>query len=231
MRFSWPRSWICSSTCGRLRFPRQSAPPGDAQQPGRDGALGHGCRADRRDGRIRRATPPDGCRRRPTGGVRRADRATCRCADYLRAAGMHLFKSLSGLIMVEVAITLPFGVLLTRAFMASIPSDIDQAAIIDGAARFHPLLECHLPLLRPVLITLIVTSSVAVYNDFVNPIYFTPGGQHDGAAHAVQLPKPVRKPVEPVVRRRALDHHSAAHHVHHLQPKMVEGITAGAVKG
>ena len=32
-----------------------------------------------------------------------------------------------------------------------------------------------MPLLRPVLITLIVTSSVAIYNDFVNPLYFTPG--------------------------------------------------------
>jgi raffinose/stachyose/melibiose transport system permease protein len=86
-----------------------------------------------------------------------------------------LFKTLTGLIMVEIAITLPFGILLTRAFVASIPREIDEAAIIDGAGSLTLFFKVVLPLLRPVLITLIVTSSVAIYNDFVNPLYFTPG--------------------------------------------------------
>ena len=86
-----------------------------------------------------------------------------------------LFKTLTGLIMVEIAITLPFGILLTRAFVANIPREIDEAAIIDGAGSLTLFFKVVLPLLRPVLITLIVTSSVAIYNDFVNPLYFTPG--------------------------------------------------------
>ena len=86
-----------------------------------------------------------------------------------------LFKTLTGLIMVEIAITLPFGILLTRAFVANIPREIDEAAIIDGAGSLILFFKVVLPLLRPVLITLIVTSSVAIYNDFVNPLYFTPG--------------------------------------------------------
>ena len=35
-----------------------------------------------------------------------------------------------------------------------------------------------LPLLRPAIITVIVVSSVAVYNDFVNPLYFLPGADN-----------------------------------------------------
>lgn len=88
---------------------------------------------------------------------------------------VNLFKTLTGLILVEIAITLPFGVLLTRAFMATIPREIDEAAIIDGAGSATLFFKVVLPLMRPVLITLIVTSSVAIYNDFVNPLYFTPG--------------------------------------------------------
>jgi len=94
---------------------------------------------------------------------------------------VHLFKSLTGLIMIEIAITLPFGILLTRAFMATIPRDIDEAAIIDGATGFKLFWKVIMPLMRPVLITLIVTSSVAIYSDFVNPLYFTPGDENTTA--------------------------------------------------
>jgi len=88
---------------------------------------------------------------------------------------VNLFKSLTGLILVEIAITLPFGILLTRAFLATIPREVDEAAIIDGASSSALFFRVVLPLMRPVLITLIVTSSGAIYNDFVNPLYFTPG--------------------------------------------------------
>ena len=91
---------------------------------------------------------------------------------------LSLFKTLQGLILVEVAITLPFGILLTRAFMATIPREIDEAAIIDGAGSFSLFFRVVLPLMRPVLITLIVTSSVAIYNDFVHPLYVTPGSDN-----------------------------------------------------
>lgn len=91
---------------------------------------------------------------------------------------INLFKTLTGLILIEIAITLPFGVLLTRAFLATIPREIDEAAIIDGASTVSLFFRVILPLMRPVLITLIVTSSVAIYNDFVNPLYFTPGSDN-----------------------------------------------------
>jgi len=91
---------------------------------------------------------------------------------------IHLYKTLLGLIMVEVAFAMPFATLIFRAFVASIPSEIDESAIIDGASPLRVFFSVILPLLRPVIITVIVTSSVGIYNDFVGPLYFLPGAQN-----------------------------------------------------
>jgi raffinose/stachyose/melibiose transport system permease protein len=89
-----------------------------------------------------------------------------------------LFKTLAGLILVEVAFALPFAVLIIRTFMSAIPRELDEAAIIDGAGPITLFRRVTLPLLRPAIITIIVVTSVAIYNDFVNPLYFLPGNDN-----------------------------------------------------
>ena len=59
--------------------------------------------------------------------------------------------------------------------MAAIPRELDEAAILDGASGFGLFFRVILPLLRPVTITVVLTTSVAIFNDFVNPLYFLPG--------------------------------------------------------
>jgi len=89
-----------------------------------------------------------------------------------------LFKTLPGLILVEVAFNMSFCVLLFRAFVATIPRELDEAAIIDGCSGFSLFFRVIMPLLRPVTITVIVVSTVAIFNDFVNPLYFLPGDEN-----------------------------------------------------
>ena len=89
-----------------------------------------------------------------------------------------LFKTLFGLILVEVAFTMPFAILIFRAFMSAIPRELDEAAIIDGAGPVTLFRRITFPLLRPAIITVIVVASVAIYNDFVNPLYFLPGNDN-----------------------------------------------------
>jgi len=89
-----------------------------------------------------------------------------------------LYRTLIGMILVEVAFAMPFAILVLRAFMASIPREIDEAAIIDGASPLRVFFSVILPLLRPAVITVIVVTSVAVYNDFTGPLYFLPGNQN-----------------------------------------------------
>lgn len=89
-----------------------------------------------------------------------------------------LYKTLIGLIMVEVSYTLPFATLVLRAFMASIPREIDESAIIDGASPLRVFVSIILPLLQPAIVTVIVVSAVGIYNDFTGPLYFLPGSQN-----------------------------------------------------
>ena len=91
---------------------------------------------------------------------------------------IHLFNSLWGLVLVEVAYLASFSVILFRAFVATIPRQLDEAAMIDGCTGLSLFFRVIFPLLRPVTITVILTASVAIYNDFVNPLYFLPGSDN-----------------------------------------------------
>ncbi|MBO0982633.1 MULTISPECIES: carbohydrate ABC transporter permease [unclassified Rathayibacter] len=92
--------------------------------------------------------------------------------------GMELFGTLPGLILIEATFGLSFCVLLFRAFVATIPKELDEAAIIDGAGPLRLFFTVVLPLLKPVVVTVIVVQSVAVFNDFTNPLYFLPGDEN-----------------------------------------------------
>ncbi|GAA4889044.1 carbohydrate ABC transporter permease [Tessaracoccus lubricantis] len=86
-----------------------------------------------------------------------------------------LFKTLPGLILIEVAFGLSFTVLMMRAFVSTIPREIDEAAVVDGAGPVRLFFSVILPLLKPVIVTIIVVQSIFVFNDFQNPLYFLPG--------------------------------------------------------
>jgi raffinose/stachyose/melibiose transport system permease protein len=91
---------------------------------------------------------------------------------------LHMFKTLTGMILIETAYGLPFSVLLFRAFVSTIPRELDEAAIIDGAGPLGVFFRVVLPLLRPVTVTVIVVQSVAIFNDFTNPLYYLPGSEN-----------------------------------------------------
>jgi len=86
-----------------------------------------------------------------------------------------LFKTLHGMIFIQAAYGLGFSVLLYRAFIASIPRDLDEAAIIDGATPLQVFFRVILPLLKPTTVTLIVVQSITIFNDFTHPLYYLPG--------------------------------------------------------
>jgi raffinose/stachyose/melibiose transport system permease protein len=83
-----------------------------------------------------------------------------------------------GLILIEIAFGLPFCILLFRAFMSTIPRELDEAAIVDGAGTLQVFFRVIFPVLRSVIMTVIILQSVFVYNDFQNPLYFLPGTQN-----------------------------------------------------
>jgi raffinose/stachyose/melibiose transport system permease protein len=89
-----------------------------------------------------------------------------------------LFKTMPGLILIEIAYGLPFCVLLFRAFIASVPRELDEAAVVDGAGPIQIFFRVIFPVLRSVIMTVIILQVVFVYNDFQNPLYFLPGTEN-----------------------------------------------------
>ena len=89
--------------------------------------------------------------------------------------GLKLFGTLHGMILIQVAYNLPFSIILYRAFIATIPRELDEAAVIDGARPLDVFFRIILPLLWPVTVTNIVVQSVGIFNDFTNPLYYLPG--------------------------------------------------------
>ncbi|WP_179486487.1 carbohydrate ABC transporter permease [Microbacterium immunditiarum] len=89
--------------------------------------------------------------------------------------GLGLYATLPGLILIEVAYSLSFCIVLYRAFISTIPKELDEAAILDGATGLQLFFRVILPLLKPVTVTVIVVNTVAVFNDFTNPLYYLPG--------------------------------------------------------
>lgn len=92
--------------------------------------------------------------------------------------GLELFKTLPGLIAVHVAFGLSFCILLFRAFVSTIPRELDEAAIIDGAGPLKLFFRVIFPLLRSVIVTVIVVQSVFVFSDFTYALYFLPGDEN-----------------------------------------------------
>ncbi|HWV20606.1 MAG TPA: carbohydrate ABC transporter permease [Devosia sp.] len=92
--------------------------------------------------------------------------------------GLKLFGTLHGMILIQVAYNLPFSIILYRAFIATIPRELDEAAVIDGARPLDVFFRIILPLLWPVTVTNIVVQSVGIFNDFTNPLYYLPGNQN-----------------------------------------------------
>jgi multiple sugar transport system permease protein len=63
-----------------------------------------------------------------------------------------------------------FGIMLTRTSMSLQPSEMYEAARIDGCGEFQALLRIAIPLSKPILSTIIVMNMVSYYNDFIWPL-------------------------------------------------------------
>ncbi len=82
-----------------------------------------------------------------------------------------LVDSLPALILPNLVT--PFGIYLLRQFFLSLPAELEEAAIIDGAGRLRILFSILLPLMGPPLSTVAVLTFLTVWNDFLWPLVVT----------------------------------------------------------
>jgi raffinose/stachyose/melibiose transport system permease protein len=89
-----------------------------------------------------------------------------------------IYKTMHGMIMIQVAYGLAFAVLIFRNFIGTIPKEIDEAAIIDGCTGWNLYFRIIFPLLQPVTIAVGIIATAAIFNDFTNPLYYLPGNEN-----------------------------------------------------
>ena len=84
----------------------------------------------------------------------------------------HLINTQLGIILLYAASHIPLNVFLIYAFIAALPRELDEAAIIDGASPLRLFFAIIYPLLTPVLVTAAVLNLLDIWNEFLLPLYY-----------------------------------------------------------
>jgi len=85
---------------------------------------------------------------------------------YRLDLSMGIFGTYAALIAPYIAVTIPFNTLLMTGFLREFPAEIEEAAIIDGVGLFTLCWSVVLPLMRPVIATILIFNIVYVFNEF-----------------------------------------------------------------
>ncbi|MFB4291065.1 carbohydrate ABC transporter permease [Nonomuraea sp. ATR24] len=151
---------------------------------------------------------------------------------FLNVKRLGLYDQLLGLIVIQVGLTLPFGIWMLRTFVAAVPKSLEEAAWIDGASRFTTFWKVLFPLVAPGLVATSIFSFITAWNDLIFALilmndstgytmpvalqfFFGQRGTDWGAIMATSTLMTL-----PVIVFFLL-----------VQRRMVSGLVAGAVKG
>lgn len=74
---------------------------------------------------------------------------------------------LSGVIVTYVALVLPFCVWTLRGFIAGVPKELEEAAMVDGSTRFGAFVRIMLPLVAPGLVATSIFAFIQAWNEFI----------------------------------------------------------------
>ena len=137
----------------------------------------------------------------------------------------------AAMIFINAAFNLSFAVWIMHSFFAGVPKEIDEAAQIDGAGRLTVLFRIQLPLVWPGIVTAIVFTFVACWNEF--------------AASLVILSTAGNQPLSVALTKFVGQYETSWHYVFGvsivaiipvvilfmiIEKRLVGGLTAGSVK-
>lgn len=87
---------------------------------------------------------------------------------YLMFNELGLVNTYLGLILPRLAI--PLGVFILRQFFMGIPTELEEAAVLDGCSRFRVFYNIILPLSKPALATVAIFTFIGSWNEFLWPL-------------------------------------------------------------
>ena len=87
--------------------------------------------------------------------------------DYFIFNKLHLIDTRVGLMLVYIAMQIPFNMLLSKTFLAGIPRELEEAAKIDGCNELDSFMKITLPIAKPMFLTVAILVFVNVWNEYL----------------------------------------------------------------
>lgn len=150
---------------------------------------------------------------------------------FRQFVGLGLIDTWLAMILINAAFNLSFATWIMHAFFAGIPKEVDEAAQLDGAGRLTVLFRINLPLVWPGIVTAIVFTFVACWNEF--------------AASLVILSTAGNQPLSVALTKFVGQYETSWHYVFGvsivaivpvvilfmlIEKRLIGGLTAGSVK-
>ncbi len=99
---------------------------------------------------------------------------------YRIVKNLHLMNTLFAVVLVDTAINTPQAIFLFKEFIEStVPKELEEAAAIDGCAVVPKFFRIVLPLLKPVISTVVIVVTLNVWNEFMTPLLFLQSREKD----------------------------------------------------
>lgn len=89
----------------------------------------------------------------------------------------HLQGKVGGLGLIYIGLGVPMAIFLYTGFIKSIPSELDEAARMDGCSDLKLFFKIIFPQLKPITATIIITNALWMWNDFLLPLLILPNSK------------------------------------------------------
>jgi raffinose/stachyose/melibiose transport system permease protein len=151
---------------------------------------------------------------------------------FIMVRNLGLLDNPLGVALPQAAFGLPMTIIILRPFFASIPSDLQDAAAIDGAGPFRFFWQILLPLSRPVLATVSVLAIVGSWNAFLLPlVVLTDSAQWTLPLGVTNYSQQYTTDTARVLAFTTLSMVPALVFYAFAERQLIRGLTSGAVKG
>jgi ABC-type glycerol-3-phosphate transport system permease component len=151
---------------------------------------------------------------------------------YLVLRAVRLINTYPGLIFPYVTFAMPLTIWLLVGFFRQLPRDLEEAAMVDGAGRLRTLWEVVLPLSVPGLATTAILTFIYCWNEFLFALSLTLGPERQTVPVAIALFRGrYQVPWGEILAATVVATVPVAVLVLVFQRRIVQGLTAGAVKG
>jgi N,N'-diacetylchitobiose transport system permease protein len=147
--------------------------------------------------------------------------------------GWHLVNTAVGLVLVYLIFVLPFTIWTLRGFVAGVPLELEEAAMVDGCGRLRAFLTITFPLMAPGLVATGVFAFIQAWNEFIFALVLMNKGGRQTLPVWLQAFNEGTKGTDwgGVMAGSTLMAIPVIVFFLVVQGRMTQGLTAGAVKG